>query len=45
MTGRILRLLCCSNILEEVTADTFKPTPLAMMFAEGLPPGDAIKHL
>ncbi|KAI9690721.1 MAG: hypothetical protein M1820_009873 [Bogoriella megaspora] len=41
---RVVRLLCSSNVIEEVETDRFKPTPLAMMFANGLPPGDAIKH-
>jgi hypothetical protein len=40
-----MRLLCCSDIVKETGKGKYKPLPLAMMCANGVPQGDAIKLL
>lgn len=40
-----MRLLSCNDIVKETDREKYKPSPLALMFVNGAPPGDAIKHL
>jgi hypothetical protein len=40
-----MRFLACDDIVTETGREKYKPSPLALMFVNGAPPADAIKHL
>jgi hypothetical protein len=42
---RVLRELASSDIIKEIGDQRYKPLPLALLFPNGSPPGDAIKLL
>ncbi|PLB43410.1 putative O-methyltransferase [Aspergillus steynii IBT 23096] len=44
LLARILRLLAANGILKQTEKEKYQPLPLALMFANGVPPGEGIKH-